>query len=174
MTPEELEQMRADAKLLSRFWSKVKLGEPDECWEWTAGHDGRGYGQFWANGRTRRAPQVAWEIYNLTEFPKGKGACHTCDNPPCVNPSHIWPGTQKENSHDCVRKGRHVPATSPWNRGITHCKSGHEFTPANTYVTAAGYRQCQACMREFRRKWRESRRATLHHTGMTGRREGAR
>jgi hypothetical protein len=62
---------------------------------------------LWANGKHRPATQIAWEIDNGKPFPAGMMACHTCDNPGCVNPFHIWPGTMSENIRAAVVKGRH-------------------------------------------------------------------
>jgi hypothetical protein len=128
-----------------RFWSRVDRRGADECWPWT-GANSRGYGQFYVDGRNRRATQVSWEMHNGAPFPDGKMACHSCDNPACVNPRHIWPGTMSDNINDCVRKGRHVSPNVPWNAGLTHCKRGHEFTAENTYWRK-GIRSCRKCIR---------------------------
>jgi len=130
--------------LEQRFWAKVQKLSDDQCWPWQ-GANRRGYGLIWKNGSSQPATQVSWEIANETPFPAGKMACHTCDNPTCVNPAHIWPGTMSDNILDCVAKGRHVPARSPANRGISHCKRGHAFTTDNTYIMPSGSRSCRAC-----------------------------
>lgn len=129
--------------LEQRFWAKVQKLSDDQCWPWL-GSNRRGYGQIWSDGSNRPAPQVSWEIANGAPFPTGKMACHTCDNPPCVNPAHIWPGTMSDNILDCVAKGRHV-AMSPVNMRQSHCKRGHAFTPDNIYTTPGGSRSCRAC-----------------------------
>jgi len=94
-----------------RFWSKVDIREPDECWPWTAAprnkRSQRNYGAFWLNGRHHPANKIAWELKNGL-MPQGMFACHRCDNPSCCNPSHIFPGTTQENTADKVRKGRQV------------------------------------------------------------------
>lgn len=92
--------------LSERFWEKVdKSAGEDACWIWT-GSKIRGYGSIYANGRNRKATQISWEFYHGEPFPTGMSACHACDNPSCVNPKHIWAGTQKDNALDCVAKGR--------------------------------------------------------------------
>lgn len=90
------------------FWSKVdKSDGPNGCWLWRGNIHGTGYGRFYDNAKKKveRASRVAWEIAN------GRSAddlcvCHSCDNPPCVNPAHLWLGTDKDNAVDKVAKGR--------------------------------------------------------------------
>lgn len=147
--------------LEEKFWARTKRRAPDECWLWGGSSDRRGYGLIWVKRRRRRATHVSWEIEHGASFPDGLMACHSCDNPACVNPAHIWAGTMSENILDCVSKGRHVPARSPWNRGITHCIKGHEFTEENTYVTASGGRTCRICMRRHRERYRKAARAKM-------------
>lgn len=81
----------------------------DGCWLWTGARDADGYGVFNYAGKTFRAPRVALE---LAGRPPGRGeyACHKCDNPACVRPDHLYPGTPGQNSGDAIRRGR-------WQRG---------------------------------------------------------
>lgn len=88
-----------------RFWSKVQTGAADECWLWTASCFWDGYGQFSRNRIMRRAHRVAWEFTNGA-IPPGLLVCHRCDQPKCVNPSHLFLGTVQDNSDDMVRKNR--------------------------------------------------------------------
>lgn len=94
---------------MDRFWSKVDMRGPDECWQWKAATC-HGYGQIRLNGHTRYAHRVSWELAN-GPIPDGDGyhgtcVCHRCDNPLCVNPTHIFLGSNEDNQADMTRKGR--------------------------------------------------------------------
>lgn len=129
-----------------RFWEKVDKSSGDNgCWTWTASGDGR-YGTFYLNGKKVKAHRVSWEMSNGRSFPEGKDACHTCDNPACVNPAHIWPGTKSENAMDAVRKGRVNTGNLQPRKKMTHCLRGHELTPDNVYTNpSSGRRTCRIC-----------------------------
>jgi hypothetical protein len=95
--------------LADRFWSKVNRRSPDECWPWTASRDLYGYGRIWVGGgseTTLKAHRVAWELAAGEPVPTGLWVLHTCDNPGCVNPAHLWLGTHDDNMRDMNDKGR--------------------------------------------------------------------
>lgn len=90
-----------------RFMLHVLQQEGENaCWLWTGAADASGYGHFNHNGKTVKAHRAAFEIFN-GPIPEDKPyVLHECDNPPCVRPSHLKAGTQKENMEDKTRRGR--------------------------------------------------------------------
>ena len=90
---------------LTRFWSRVERRDLFGCWLWTAVKDGNGYGEISVGGKMLRTHRVAYELA-VGPIPKGLCVLHTCDNPPCVNPAHLWLGTKGDNTRDCIAKGR--------------------------------------------------------------------
>lgn len=99
-------------KTIKRFWSKVKFGNQNECWEWQASLNHGGYGQYQIpNGEKWKCIKATRFIYETMfgRFDYSLNVLHYCDNPKCVNPNHLWLGTHKDNSMDREQKGRSNP-----------------------------------------------------------------
>lgn len=101
-------QIQFTPKDVERFWSKVdRSGGPDACWEWQGRRTDFGHGLFdYAGGeKNTGAHRVVWIITN-GDVPDGLGVLHSCDNPHCCNPVHLFLGTQADNNRDMWNKGR--------------------------------------------------------------------
>ena len=98
---------------VQRFWRSVDKQDHSGCWKWKLSTDSKGYGQFKIGSRkngTRERVMAHRFSYMLhfVEIPKGMYVLHRCDNPPCVNPKHLWLGTIADNNKDMIDKGRNV------------------------------------------------------------------
>jgi len=116
------------------FWARVQ--KTDDCWLWTGRRDSNGYGvvQLYAGAPRTTASRISWILHNGEIESNKIFVCHKCDYPPCVNPEHLFLGTQKENLLDAKEKGRlNNPAKGSWARNKTHCSKGHPFSEENTY-----------------------------------------
>lgn len=125
-----------------RLWRKVVRGQPDTCWLWKGSRDKGGYGRILHGKRIDSAHRVAWTVTN-GPVPDGLWVLHRCDNPACVNPSHLFLGTRTDNVRDMFVKGRGNSA----NARKTHCPKGHEYDAKNTGYAKSGARRCRACDR---------------------------
>lgn len=93
-------------KDLQRFWSNIDTtGGMFECWLWTASTAAEGYGYIWWGSRREYTHRISYTIHH-GPIPEGLHILHRCDNPRCVNPTHLWAGSHKQNMHDKMHKGR--------------------------------------------------------------------
>ncbi len=91
-------------EMKNRFWEKVKKTET--CWIWRAFKNKQGYGRFGIKaGECVNASRVSWTMKNGS-IPEGLFICHTCDNPSCVNPDHLFAGSRQDNINDMMIKKR--------------------------------------------------------------------
>lgn len=87
------------------LWDCVQPGQPDECWVARGNRNKGGYIMLYVDGIGRNAQRISWMVHK-GPIPEGMLVCHHCDNPPCVNPNHLFLGTHQDNKDDMIRKGR--------------------------------------------------------------------
>lgn len=81
------------------------IEKSDSCWLWRGGRNRSGYGKFMMNNKLYVASRASFVLFK-GDIKEGYLVCHSCDNPPCVNPDHLWQGTNSDNQLDSVQKGR--------------------------------------------------------------------
>lgn len=119
---------RLSGNLKERLYKSFCRNINNHCWEWTRSLDKFGYGVLYLNSKAYKAHRISYEVH-FGVFSNELLICHKCDNPKCVNPEHLFLGTQKDNMIDMAKKGRHplsikgisrdVPIgfKERWNRG---------------------------------------------------------
>lgn len=133
--------------LLPRLVDRMRL--EGECWIYTGNQTPDGYGHISVDNRVQPVHRVAYEEL-VGAIPAGLVLDHLCRRPPCFNPDHLEPVTQRTN----VRRGEGSPAVYA---SRTHCDQGHEFIEANTHIRTDGSRHCRTCHRNYMRAWRAGR-----------------
>lgn len=132
-----------------RFFNKVKI--ISGCWMWQASTDGKGYGLFRIGTKLFKAHRWSYAYHN-GENPGKKQVCHSCDIPGCVNPEHLFLGTNYENSMDMLNKGRF------YNQKKSQCPQGHAYDLLiQTNSGLKRERRCRECMRQAVRRYRAKR-----------------
>lgn len=124
-----------------KFWPYVENTEsPDECWPFKRVTN-VGYGWVSVGQKSYGAHRISYELHH-GPIPDGFFVCHSCDNPPCVNPAHLFLGTPKDNMDDMWAKGRGRPKALK-----AECYRGHTFTDESTGYFKNGVRYCALCAR---------------------------
>lgn len=161
MTESLLEEARRNLKLRAdgvpargqEAWVRV-LGacveQDNGCWMYQRHCNRSGYGFVYYKGRMVNAHRVIWLSLN-GPIADGLVVCHTCDNPPCCNPSHLWLGTKAENNRDREVKGRSARNLLPgWGsrngrlKLVDRCRRGHRVSP-ETIAPRSGRQTCRIC-----------------------------
>lgn len=118
----------------------------EDCWTIPGGKaNPEGYRYVIWNGRTTMGHRLLHELFN-GPIPDGDVVMHSCDSPPCCNPTHLRAGTAKENTAEMFKRGRARSGQS----AKTHCPQGHEYNEENTYLYR-GHRYCRACHKAYSR-----------------------
>ena len=135
-----------------RFLAKVKVGRPDECWEWQGYCRAKGYGTFFPQrGKPEYAHRYAYTML-VGPIPAGLTIDHLCKNPRCVNPEHLEAVTLHENL-------RRSDGVASWAARRRHCPQGHPYDAENTGYKKDGCRYCRTCDRARSRRNAERRRS---------------
>ncbi len=115
--------MNIEGLSVDLFWSKVDARDAKECWHWLGEKMGAGltYGRFRFSGKKYYAHRLAYYLH-YGEDPGSHFVCHSCDNPICCNPHHLWLGTNSENGHDKIRKGRNPKGSAHGHSVLTEEK----------------------------------------------------
>lgn len=145
-----------------RFWSRVSVEADDECWEWDEGRDSYGYGTFRMSGQLEKAHRMSW-CFLESDIPEGMGVLHSCDNPPCVNPAHLFLGTQISNIQDAINKGRGVVISGEKNinasliaEDVVEIRAIYADGLASQYMLSEMFGVCQTTIGSaiLRKTWR--------------------
>lgn len=118
--------MRRVRNPLWRFWSMVDVRRVDDCWMWQGCRNPSGHGRFSLRGKRMQAHVLSWQMANGQPRPNDMGILHKCNVSSCVNPRHLYPGTQKQNSLDARNAYR------------TYWKIGPRAVPVIRFAEARG------------------------------------
>lgn len=134
---------------IAKFWSGTQISDLLGCWEWQKGLGSPfGYGVFYFDGKSQRAHRVSWTIV-YGPIPAGLWVLHKCDNPGCVNPSHLYLGTAKDNMRDSVERGRrpakyNQPLNTSYQPRLRNNSREYKFTAKLTPVDVIQIRKLLA------------------------------
>lgn len=132
-----------DESVKARFWAKVDVRGPDECWHWMNFKNRKGYGMFRLGRACHGAHRVSLVIAGFPAVP-GEVADHICRNRSCVNPKHLRFVTPRVNTLE------NSEGTAAQNARKTHCKRGHPLSGNNLKINVtSGSRCCVTCMKAY-------------------------
>lgn len=94
-----------DARMEELFWLRAGARPPEGCWLWQGTRGVRGYGVMWRQNQAFKAHRISWAIHH-GEIPHGNLVLHRCDVTSCIHPEHLFLGTNADNTHDMISKGR--------------------------------------------------------------------
>lgn len=106
-------------KYIKNFWEKVKIGKKDDCWLWIGAIQKNGYGNMTIGERSPMGAHRISYMIHFGDIPKGLYVCHKCDVKRCVNPNHLFLGTNKDNLKDMREKGRSQRGTKNGGSKLT-------------------------------------------------------
>lgn len=144
-----------DPRLPERFWSKCIPEPMSGCWIWTASATQKGYGCIAVGRKSTGAHRLAYEVL-VGPIPQKFDIDHLCRNPSCCNPQHLDAVDRSTN----LRRGIGPTLTAARKGKLTHCPSGHAFTPDNTYTNPHGHRLCRVCNRGHYKRYRNRKKAS--------------
>ena len=146
-------------KALNRFSNLLE--KTNTCWNWKSTISKRGYGKFFYKNKQMLAHRFSYMIFN-GELKHGMYVCHKCDNTKCVNPEHLFLGTNSDNVRDCVKKNRkYVKKIKNTIFSIKFgrndfCKNGHDIkNDKNVYTLKNGRQYCKICQNAANKRSRE-------------------
>lgn len=117
------------------------------CWEWKSISSKNPYGRLWLGKRRYKAHRLSAYVYlDYDIHDTSKLICHKCNNPACINPDHLYIGTDSSNITDSVEANTHPQAVK------THCSKGHEYSLSNT-TNINDERRCRSCIRAAKKKY---------------------
>lgn len=157
----QVQLMKMTKSLFEEFFNRIKISAKSDCWEWTGTFSGTGYGKIMLNGVLYSSHRLSYSLF-FGEIKNGLYICHSCDNRKCVNPAHLWAGTQSDNLWDMSAKGRNVQQKK------THCPKGHEYSKENIYIRKnRNGRECKECLLiNSRKKYYRNRLKILEYKKM--------
>jgi len=140
-------------KDIERFWKYVVVSSSEECWEWVGAHFGSGRPSFKYNCKPMLAYRFSFWIHT-GHWPGGLCVCHSCDNFNCVNPKHLWLGTQKDNIHDATIKGHR--ATKLTENEVRKIRGQYDAGDITMAKLAEEYNVCPAtvCLIVNNKRWK--------------------